>query len=85
METDPKQEEVKKPRLSDKIAEALGLALDQELLDISEALMNALELAMTRNAGGSGFSERRDFPPEIEAIMDRYDELRHSKNRSIKS
>lgn len=84
METNQKQEE-QPLRLCDRIAGALKLAIEQEDLDVSESLMNALELAMTRNAGGADFAERRDFPPEMEAIMDHYEELRTKKNRSPKN
>ena len=63
-------------RLSDRILSALELALEQNDLKISELLTNALEVAMTRNAGGGEFIERRDYPPEIEAAMDRLNILR---------
>jgi len=66
-------------RLSDKILEALNLALDQEDFSISEQLMNALELSLTRNAGGAEFTERRDFSDEMDSAMTRFDTLR-SKN-----
>ncbi len=66
-------------RLSDKILEALNLALDQEDFSISEQLMNALELSLTRNAGGAEFTERRDFSDEMDSAMTRFDALR-SKN-----
>ena len=64
-------------RLSDKILEALTLALDQEDFAISELLVNALELSLTRNAGGADFTERRDFSDEIDAAMTRYDALKN--------
>ena len=63
-------------RLSDKILEALNLALDQEDFSISEQLMNALELSLTRNAGGAEFTERRDFSDEMDNAMTRFDALR---------
>lgn len=65
-----------KLRLSDRILYALELALDQEDLKICEALSNALELSMTRNAGGDEFVERRDYPTEIERAMDKMHALR---------
>lgn len=65
-----------KIRLSDRILSALELALEQEDLKICEALSNALELSMTRNAGGGEFVERRDYPPEIERAMDKMHALR---------
>ena len=63
-------------RLSDRILSALELALAQEDLKIAELLTNVLEHAMTRNAGGGQFVERRDYPPEIEAAMSRLHDLR---------
>ncbi len=65
-------------RLSDRILYALELALDQQDLDLSEALNKALELAMTRNSGGGEFVERRDYPKEIETAMN---ELRAMKRK----
>jgi hypothetical protein len=56
-------------RLSDRILFAIELALKQEDLELSEALLKALELAMTRNTGGGEFIERRDYPKEIEAAV----------------
>lgn len=64
-------------RLSDHILSALHLSLDQKDLDIAEALTKALELSMTRNAGGSEFVERRSYPPEIEQAMERLSSLRN--------
>ena len=64
-------------RLSDKILEAFNLALEQEDAAISELLVNALELSLTRNAGGADFTERRDFADDIDAAMIRYDALRN--------
>lgn len=58
-----------KDRLSDRILFALELALEQKDLELSEALNNALELAMTRNTGGGEFIERRDYPKEIETAL----------------
>ena len=63
-------------RLSDLILKALNLSLDQKDLGIAEALTKALELAMTRNAGGGDFVERRSYPPEIESAMQRLSVLR---------
>jgi len=62
-------------RLSDRILEALVLALDQDDLKISELLTSALDLSMTRNAGGGEFVERRDYPPEMEEAMIRLHKL----------
>jgi hypothetical protein len=65
-------------RLGDRILYALELAIDQEDLDISETLNHALDLAMTRNAGGAGFSERREFSNEIEVALDKLRALKKS-------
>ncbi len=66
----------KRVRLSDRILYALELAIEQEDVSISEALVRALELAMTRNTGGGEFVERRDYPQEIENAMDRLREIK---------
>ncbi len=58
-----------KDRLSDRILYALELALQQQDLELSEALNKSLEMAMTRNTGGGEFIERRDYPREIEAAL----------------
>ena len=63
-------------RLSDRILSALELSLEQDDLKISELLTRALEQAMTRNTGGGGFIERRDYPPEIESAMSKLYALR---------
>ena len=58
-------------RLSDRILSALELSLEQGDVEISEALTSALELAMTRTAGGGEFVERREYPPELAEVMNR--------------
>lgn len=63
-------------RLSDRILSALELALDQKDLKIAETLTGALEMAMTRGTGGASFSERRNYPPEMEKAMNRLYDLR---------
>jgi hypothetical protein len=63
-------------RLSDSILQPLELALDQKDVPIAEHLMRALEMAMTRNAGGKDFTERREYPPEIEKAIERLLELK---------
>lgn len=68
--------ERQKIRLSDRILSALELALDQDDLKIAELLTKALEMSMTRHAGGGEFIERRDYPPEIEIAMQKLSELR---------
>lgn len=59
-----------KYRLSDRVFYALQLAVKQKDADIAKALINVMELAMTRNSGGGEFVERRDFPKEVEALLD---------------
>lgn len=68
--------DAKRVRLSDRILYALELAIEQEDISIAEALVRALELAMTRNTGGGEFVERRDYPPEIREAMDRLREIK---------
>ncbi len=58
-----------KDRLSDRILFALELALEQHDLELAEALNKSLEMSMTRNTGGGEFVERRDYPSEIEKLM----------------
>lgn len=62
---------IKQTRLSDRILEALELALEQDDLHIAEGLTNLLEHAMTRKAGGGAFIERRDYPPRVEDAMEK--------------
>ena len=57
-------------RLSALVLEALELAIEQKDKDLSSALANVLELAMTRNAGGAGFTERREYPERVEKALD---------------
>ncbi len=65
-----------KIRLSDRILFALEKALEQDDLPIAEILLRALEMAMTRNAGGGEFVERRDYPEQVEAAMARLEALK---------
>ncbi len=65
----------KHARLSDRILSAMELALEQEDIQIAEILTNALDMSMTRNAGGGDFVERRDYSPAMEAAMARLHEL----------
>lgn len=67
-------------RLSDRILFALEMALDQEDTELADSLAKALELAMTRNTGGGEFIERRDYPPEIEAALDKLDALKSKES-----
>ena len=66
-------------RLSDRILYALEMALDQGDISIAETLARAMEMAMTRNTGGGEFVERRDYPPAMEAAMNRLNELRRKR------
>lgn len=61
---------IERLRLSDRILTALELALEQKDLQIAELLNSALELSMTRNAGGGEFIERRDYPLDVEKAID---------------
>ena len=74
------QAEKDKIRLSDRILQSLQLALEQKDLKISELLVRALEMSMTRNTGGGEFVERRDYPPEIEKAMDMLYDLRDQQD-----
>ena len=67
---------LKRIRLSDRILNALDLALQQEDVYISEMLVKALEVAMTRNTGGGEFIERRDYPPEMEDALNRLADIK---------
>ena len=55
------------------------MALDQKDVDISDNLVRALELAMTRNTGGGEFIERRDYPPEIDDALNRLQAIKDEK------
>ena len=63
-------------RLSDRIFYALQLANEQKDIQISEALVSVLDMAMTRNTGGGEFVERRDYPPEYVSELDRLKALK---------
>ena len=68
--------EADKIRLSDRILSALQLSLAQEDVKVSESLIKALELSMTRNTGGGEFIERRDYPAEMEAAMTQFNAIK---------
>lgn len=72
----PTLENINEMRLSDRVLFALDLAIDQKDLAVAEMLANVLEVAMTRNAGGQKFVERRNYPPEVERVLSRLDELK---------
>lgn len=66
-------------RLSDEILKALEVSLNQEDVQVSEQLVNALELAMTRNTGGQEYVERRTFPEQVDTALSRFHELKQRK------
>lgn len=66
-------------RLSDRILFALELALDQGDVAIAEVLTRAIEMSMTRNTGGGEFVERRDYPADMEAAMQKLFELKETR------
>ena len=63
-------------RLSDTILTALILALEQKDIVVSEILKSALEMVMTRGAGGKDFVERREFTDGVQDALIRFDALR---------
>lgn len=66
-------------RLSDKILDALKLCIEQKDADVSEVLNRALQMSMTRGAGGKDFVERRDFAEDVEKTLELYEALRSSR------
>ncbi len=66
-------------RLADRILTALQMAVIQEDVDIAVMLENALEMALTRGAGGKDFVERRDFSEDVESVLDKLEILRNRK------
>lgn len=70
-------------RLSDKILEALELCLEQEDMEVAEQLVNALELSMTRAAGGKTYIERREYPERVDAALTRYHDTRRQKGFEV--
>ena len=70
------QSEMNKIRLSDRILSALELSLEQQDVKVSEALVKALDMSMTRNTGGGEFIERRDYPPQLEDAMNKFYDLK---------
>jgi hypothetical protein len=65
-------------RLSDHILEALKLAIEQKDIAIADLLVDALDLSMTRNAGGGSFVERRNFPAELDEQLAKLRTLKQS-------
>lgn len=68
-----------KSRLSDRILEAMELALEQQDAEIAELLNRALDLSMTRNTGGGEFIERRDYPRVVEEAIAHLKQLQGKK------
>lgn len=65
-------------RLSDHVLKALQMALAQKDLTIADSLSHALEMALTRGAGGKGFVERREFTIEVENAFTQLEALRRA-------
>ncbi len=57
-------------RLSDLVTQAMRLALDQKDVAIADILSRALEMSLTRNAGGRDFLERREMSDEVNKALD---------------
>ena len=72
-------EQPKFVRLSDKILDAFQMSLKQKDIDVSELLNRALQMAMTRGAGGKEFVERREFSDAVEKALDDLDKLRSER------
>ncbi len=66
-------------RLSDKILEALELAIQQRDLEIAVLLDHALDKSMTRNTGGGNFVERRAYTERLENAQAQLQELKKSR------
>jgi hypothetical protein len=64
-------------RLSDRILAAFDLACEQHNLPVAEALIRALDLAMTKEGGPARPDRRTDLGPVAEA----YDKLRKLQSR----
>jgi hypothetical protein len=63
-------------RLSDLILEAMSLSLAQKDVAISDILSRALEMSITRNAGGRDFIERRDLSGDVEQALEKLHKLK---------
>lgn len=70
-----------KHRLSDRILFALELALEQMDLETAETLTRALEMSVTRNAGGGEFVERREYPKAVDDILQKLRILKAQRGR----
>jgi hypothetical protein len=65
-------------RLSDLVLEAMRLAIDQKDVAIAEILSRALEMSLTRNAGGRNFIERRDLSEDVERAIEKLAALKRA-------
>lgn len=72
----PNEEHV---RLSDKILEALEMAVQQGDAEIAILLDHALDKSMTRNTGGGSFVERRTYTERMESVQAHLAMLKHGK------
>jgi hypothetical protein len=68
-------------RLSDRILFAFELAVEQGDVSIADHLMQAMETAMTRAAGGKDFVERRELAPEYQAAISQYEDLKTAEKK----
>ena len=75
-EHDTSRPELNFSRLSDCVFLALQKAVEQKDIDIAERLVRVMEMAMTRNAGGAHFIERRVYSKELEDVMARLHEMK---------
>ena len=67
-------------RLSDRIMHALELSIEQKDIEISELLVKAIDMAMTRCAGGGEFVERRHYSEEFEKYLEELEWLKSRQN-----
>ena len=65
-------------RLSDLVLEAMHLALEQKDVAIADILSRALEMSLTRNAGGRNFIERRDLSKDVEKAIEKLGALKRA-------
>jgi len=63
-------------RLSDLVIQSMSLAIRQKDVAIAEILSRALEMSLTRNAGGRNFIERRSLSPDIDTVLEELAELK---------
>lgn len=56
----------------------MHLALDQKDVAIADLLSRAMEMSLTRNAGGRNFIERRDLSKDVELALEKLAQLRRA-------